>query len=318
LLAVPLLATLTACTGTDGGPTPAAAGQSPVGSSGAAGSMNGTSGASDSASGGGGSGNALGGAGNAGQSGSGGSGGTTGTSGTGGESGSAGSGGPSTLTDFSFFVTSMVAMIELSGNDHGFGGDLSYNGQSGVLGADEICKAIAERSMPGSGVKGWKAYLSTSTENAIDRISGGPWYDRAGRLVANDKEGLKSERPAGSDPAITEDLPNEDGIPNGLDAGPTCKTDDTCNNNHDMLTGSTAEGVFDANTNTCDDWTSTTAQGSVRVGHAYSAQSGRGWVMAHEAGGCARGISVRGGAPGSGTVGGFGGYGGFYCFAGMR
>jgi len=34
--------------------------------------------------------------------------------------------------------------------------------------------------MPGSGVKGWRAFLSTTTEDAIDRIGEGPWYDRVG------------------------------------------------------------------------------------------------------------------------------------------
>jgi hypothetical protein len=308
-----------ACTGSDGGTPPATGGQSPVGSSGAAGGANVAGGAAGGASGGT---SGSGGSGNVAQSGSGGSGATSGNPGTAGGSGSGGSdgsGGASALADFSFFVTSMAAMIELSGNEQGFGGDLSYNGKSGVLGADEICKAVAERSMPGSGVKGWKAYLSTSTENAIDRISGGPWFDRSGRLVANDKEGLKNERPADSDPAITEDLPNEDGVPNHLDAGATCMADNNCNDNHDTLTGSNEQGVLDTESNTCDDWTSTTAEGSVRIGHSWSAQSGNHWAMAHQVPGCAPGIGVTGGGrPSGSTVGSLGGYGGIYCFASMR
>jgi hypothetical protein len=316
---VPLLVVLTACTGSDGGTPPATGGQSPGGSSGAAGSLSGgagsaaggSSGASSSGTGGGGNG----------QAGSAGSGGTTGTSGAGGSGGGGGGGGGPPLTDFSFFVTSMAAMIELSGDDQGFGGDLSYNGKAGVLGADEICKAVAERSMPGSGVKGWKAFLSTSTENAIDRISGGPWFDRQGRLVANDKAGLLNERPADSDPAITEDLPNEDGVPNHLDAGPTCKADGNCNDNHDTLTGSNEDGELDTDSTTCDDWTSLTSEGEPRVGHSWSAQSGKSWIRAHQAGGCGRGINVMGSGgpqPGDLTVGAGGGYGGIYCFASMR
>lgn len=54
-------------------------------------------------------------------------------SGSGGAAGSGGSAGAGALDDFGFFVTSMAAMIDLSGNPEGFGGDLSYNGQAGVL-----------------------------------------------------------------------------------------------------------------------------------------------------------------------------------------
>ena len=221
---------------------------------------------------------------------------------------------------FSFFVTSMTAMLELSGNDQGFGGDLTYNGQTGVLGADEICKAIAERSMPGSGERGWKAFLSTATENAIDRIAGGPWFDRQGRLVASDKADLLHERPE-SDAAVADDLPNEDGVPNHLDINPACEADSSCRDNHDMLTGSDYKGELDPQSSTCEDWTSVTAAGKPRVGHSWPAQSGKSWIMAHQAGGCARGVRVQAGGgpqPGDLTVGAGGGYGGFYCFASMR
>jgi hypothetical protein len=97
-------------------------------------------------------------------------------------------------------------------------------------------------------------------------------------------------------------------------------TDNTCNDNHDTLTASTEQGVLDTESSTCDDWTSTTAEGSVRIGHSWSAQSGKGWAMAHEVPGCAAGISVGSGGPGGGggTVGSLGGYGGIYCFASMR
>jgi hypothetical protein len=322
LLGVPLLLALSACTGTDpaANGTPAAAGQTPGGASGSGNvAGGGASGAAGSPSGGASSGS--GGGGGMPQSGAGGTAGDGGSGGASGAGGGGGSGGGPPLSDFSFFVTSMAALVELSGNDMGFGGDLSYSGKSGVLGADEICRVIAEKSMPGSGVKGWKAFLSTSTENAIDRISGGPWFDRQGRLVANDKAGLRNERPAGSDSAITEDLPNEDGVPNHLDVSPTCKADGNCRDNHDTLTGSNEDGELDDESSTCDDWTSTTAEGRPRIGHSWSAQSGKGWAMAHQAGGCGRGINVYGQGgpqPGDNTVGAGGGYGGFYCFAGMR
>lgn len=217
---------------------------------------------------------------------------------------------------FSFFVTSMAGLLELAPDAQGFGGDLSYNGQSGVLGADELCKALAESSMTGAGSKGWKAFLSTTTEDAIDRIAGGPWFDRQGRKVAADKSGLTSTRPTSADPAIVDDLPNESGVPNHLDAGPECTANNSCRDNHDVLTGSDENGRH--RPGTCDDWTSVTALGEPMVGHSWPAQSGKGWLRAHTAGGCGRSVKVQqAGAPMPGdlTVGAGGGYGGFYCFA---
>jgi hypothetical protein len=41
---------------------------------------------------------------------------------------------------FSFFVTSIDAMRELSGNPNGFGGDLRFGQSDGLSGADEICR----------------------------------------------------------------------------------------------------------------------------------------------------------------------------------
>src|SRR5690606_2895287 len=98
---------------------------------------------------------------------------------------------------FSFFVTSYHHMRELSGSDDGFGGDLRYAGAvTGLAGADAICQEIASRVCHGH--KTWRAYLSTSTVNAIDRIGSGPWYDYAGSLVASDASGLtQGDRPEG-------------------------------------------------------------------------------------------------------------------------
>lgn len=53
---------------------------------------------------------------------------------------------------FSFFVTSLQSLRELSGSRTGFGGDLRFGetGEgAGLRGADKICAAIAELSMPG-------------------------------------------------------------------------------------------------------------------------------------------------------------------------
>ncbi|MCX7725960.1 MAG: carboxypeptidase-like regulatory domain-containing protein, partial [Chitinispirillaceae bacterium] len=127
------------------------------------------------------------------------------------------------LPKFSFFVTSLKALQELSGSENGFGGDFRFGktGEgAGLLGADSICQCIAERSMPGSKVKQWRAFLSATKGpdgkqvNAIDRIGKGPWYDRRGRLLANNISELLNTRPINADPVIKNDLPNEDGVPN--------------------------------------------------------------------------------------------------------
>ncbi|HNN92275.1 MAG TPA: hypothetical protein PKI03_08405, partial [Pseudomonadota bacterium] len=124
---------------------------------------------------------------------------------------------------FSFFVTSLKALQALSGNPNGFGGDLRYGetgANAGLRGADKICAAIAERSQPGAGKKTWRAFLSATNDgtgnpvHAIDRVGPGPWYDRLGRLFANTKTDLVATRPVGADPAIQNDFPNEDGVPN--------------------------------------------------------------------------------------------------------
>ncbi|MET0591985.1 MAG: hypothetical protein ABW133_04750, partial [Polyangiaceae bacterium] len=123
-----------------------------------------------------------------------------------------------TTERFSFFVTSLVAMRELSGSAEGFGGDLRFGKADGLSGADEICRQVAERSMANNG-KTWRAFLSVTQGpngtpvHAIDRIGEGPWYDRVGRLFALSKEDLLQQRPRGADPAIINDFPNEYGTP---------------------------------------------------------------------------------------------------------
>jgi len=221
-----------------------------------------------------------------------------------GRSGAAGaSGGAATTEKFSFFVTSLAAIRREAGSQDGFGGDLG-----GLTGADDICTRIAEKSMPGAGAKGWRAFLSTSTVNAIDRVGSGPWYDRAGRLFAQNVQGMLTERPAG-DTAITADLPNEDGVPNR--AGTGGGSDD----NHDTITGSDLMGKWDGGP-TCEGWTSATGGDGPRVGHSWPAQSGKSWIQAHMAPGCEPSVSLTQNGAGSGNgIGNGGGYGGFYCFA---
>jgi hypothetical protein len=227
------------------------------------------------------------------------------------ESGTGGSGSdvPRLEGNFSFFVTSVQAMIKLSGSDMGFGGDLG-----GLAGADEICQTIAAEQ--GAGHKTWRAFLSATAGSAaggpvhaIERIGEGPWYDRLGRLVAMNRQGLLQTRPDG-DPAVVDNLPNEEGV--ALN-----QNDD---DDHDTLTGSDAQGQLNSDFgDTCNDWTSAEgATGRPQIGHAWPAGSGMNWIESHQAPGCAPCVSLvqTGRAPrGSVCVGGGGGYGGIYCFA---
>jgi hypothetical protein len=214
------------------------------------------------------------------------------------------------LDKFSFFVTSLAAMKRLSNNSLGFGGDLRYGQATGLEGADKICADIAESSLTGAGAKGWKAFLSTTTVNAIDRITyEGPYYDRLGRVVASSKTGLIATRPTGAESTILNDLPNEFGTPNHNPDG-TGTVD-----NHDILTGSNASGKFPAgNSITCSDWTSNTITGNVPVGHSWIAGSGNHWIYSHNASGCKPGVTT-GQSGSSGYVSSLGGYGAIYCIA---
>ena len=242
------------------------------------------------------------------------------------------------LEPFSFFVTSLIAMQELSGNQEGFGGDLRFGEDgpgAGLRGADKLCAAIAERSMPGAGAKPWRAFLSAVDDgngnqvDAIDRIGEGPWYDRLGRLIAETREDILTERPTGIDPTIENDLPNEYGVPNHR-PDPVMEEVD----NHDTLTGTNENGKLYSATATCNDWTGNTGtEGRPRVGHSWTRMGGMGgpgpgmgmgdgspdnWMSALDESGCAPGVSlIEMGPPdpNSDTVGSGGGYGGIYCFS---
>ncbi len=233
-----------------------------------------------------------------------------------------------TLPRFSFFVTSIKAMRELSGSQDGFGGDLRFGetgANAGIRGADKLCTTIAERSMPGSGAKQWRAFLSASNDgtgaqvHAIDRIGPGPWYDRLGRALAPDKASLMFIRPQNGDPVIKNDFPNEDGVPNHDPDG----TGDV--DNHDFLTGSNLQGRLEAANRTCLDWTAATGnkalEGQPRVGHSWPRGETGGinsWISSLIESGCRAGINlIETGPPNpnENTVGSGGGYGGIYCFA---
>jgi hypothetical protein len=240
----------------------------------------------------------------------------------------------SALDPFSFFVTSLAALRDLSGSQDGFGGDLRFGETgpgAGLRGADKLCATIAERSMPGASAKRWRAFLSATAGedgnqvDAIDRIGDGPWYDRIGRVLAPSKADLLSIRPQNGDPAIQNDFPNEDGVPNHQPDATQEEVD-----NHDTLTGTADDGTLFADDATCLDWTGGTgdiaSEGRPRVGHSWPRDGGGGpgpggidgWMSSLIESGCAPGVSlIEMGPPdpSSNTVGSGGGYGGFYCFS---
>jgi hypothetical protein len=250
----------------------------------------------------------------------------------------------SNLAKFSFFLTSLKALRDLSGSVNGFGGDLRFGktGQgAGLLGADSICSCIAERSMPGSKVKQWRAFLSARVGpdgkqvNAIDRIGNGPWYDRKGRLFANKISELLNDRPINADVMIKNDFPNEDGVPNHMPDPSTSKKID----NHLTITGSNKEGKLYSTTEdcTCTDWTSKTGRSAnsswgketgtggitAHAGLSWPQEFGGGqgeknWMSVYDTKGCEPGLDSTeaslDGVKGIYTIGNGGGYGGFYCF----
>jgi hypothetical protein len=202
---------------------------------------------------------------------------------------------------------------------------LRHGEADGLTGADRICTELAEMSMPGAAQKQWRAFLSATSGpdgqpvNAIDRIGSGPWYDRLGRVVAMTLDDLRNTRPAGADPTIVNDLPNEFGVPNHNPDG-SGEVD-----NHHVLTGSNELGELASNSygDTCNDWTSAVGEtGSPESGFSWPRGTGGGngshWITGFSAHGCAPGVSIiqdGGGDSNVLTVGEGGGYGAIYCFA---
>jgi hypothetical protein len=286
-----------------------------------------------------------------------GSGGNSATTGTGGST-SMGSCAQGESNCFSFFVTSRARLFKLAeafnGSTKGWGGDLRYGTGDGLEGADRICSEVAGESLPGNG-RTWKAFLSTSTVNAIDRVGSGPWYDRLNRLIANNLTELVATRPGGiTDSAILNNLPNEDGTPHhNEEAG--CTNLNSCADNHDILTGSDTDGKLCTSSTcagmagiggaafpgggtsttitdyTCQDWTLGTSTAGIapRVGHTWPTGGSMGggttgmgsddWISQLTESGCAPGYNLAqtgaGTGSGTGSVGDGGGYGAIYCLA---
>ncbi len=258
---------------------------------------------------------------------------------------------------FSFFVASRARMFALAeafnGSTKGWGGDLRYGTGDGLTGADKICTEIAEQSLPGNCRK-WRAFLSTTKVNAIDRVGSGPWYDRLNRTIANNLTELIDTRPGGITVAsIRNNLPNEDGTPHH-DEEVGCSDLNDCADNHDVLTGSDTDGKLCTQTTcpgfgfmfpggrggvggmtggggmttltdqACEDWTLGTSKAGIapRCGHTWPTRGGSSeddWISLLTENGCAPGYNlVQNGGPmptGMGSVGDGGGYGAIYCLA---
>ncbi|MBK6865110.1 MAG: hypothetical protein IPG91_17085 [Ideonella sp.] len=200
---------------------------------------------------------------------------------------------PSTGT-MSFFITSAGS---------GKGADLG-----GLAGADAICQKLATAA--GAGSKTWRAYLSApgafpsqaspqgvASVNARDRIGAGPWYNAKGVLIAANLDQLHNGNFISKETALDE-------------RGNVIKGRGDQPNEHDMLTGSRADGTaFAPQTDTtCKAWTSS-GDGSAIVGHhdrigPLPENWAKSWNFSHQSAGCSQEALVR-----------TGGAGRFYCFA---
>ncbi len=183
-----------------------------------------------------------------------------------------------------FFVTS-VGM----GNGANLGG---------LAGADTHCTKLAQAA--GSTGRTWRAYLSTQVEgkrgiSARDRIGPGPWYNANGELIASDLDQLH----------ISPNLVKRTAVD---ESGNGVKGRGDKPNQHDMLTGSKADGTayfpWEKGDHTCSSWTSND-EGAATVGHHDRHGGGNvSWNTAHESRGCSLDkLKSSGGA------------GLFYCFA---
>ena len=173
----------------------------------------------------------------------------------------------------------------------------------GLSGADATCQRLA--SAVGQGSKTWRAYLGVERDasnnnqptHAKDRIGTGPWYNANLTLVANNVAELHAKT---GDANLFVDERGQK-INGQWTGSPTP-------NEHDILTGSNADGTL-ATGLTCADWTSDSSSVRGQVGHSDGfgpQQSTAGalssWNAAHINQSCANT------APG-------GGAGRIYCFA---
>ena len=179
----------------------------------------------------------------------------------------------------SFFVTSAGS---------GDGANLG-----GLEGADAICQKLAEAA--GSTGQTWRAYLSAEGVNAKDRIGAGPWVNAKGVEIAKDVASLHSDT---NNITKATALTEKGEMVNGRGDEP---------NQHDMLTGSNADGTLAAG-QTCADWTSN-GEGTAMLGHhdrmgPDTLATATSWNAAHPSRGCSQEALI-----------GTGGNGYFMCFA---
>jgi len=185
---------------------------------------------------------------------------------------------PAAAQDMTFFITS-----QNPGQGANFGG---------LAGADAHCTALAEAA--GATGKTWRAYLSTSAENARDRIGAGPWHNVKGESIAQSVADLH-----GPDNPINKAT--------GLDErGNQINGRGDTPNRHDILTGSLPDGT--AAEQTCNDWTNG-GEGSAIVGHhdrigLNDSAPMKSWNSSHPSRGCS--LEALRGTGGDGLL---------YCFA---
>lgn len=183
----------------------------------------------------------------------------------------------------SFFITSDTGS-----------GDLG-----GLTGADARCQRLAQAV--GVGNKKWAAYLSAAAGggqnavNARDRIGTGPWYNYNLVMIADSVAGLHQ---------ATVNINKTTGLD---ETGKTVPGFGDTPNQHDILTGSDANGMV-SGTATCNNWTSAATSGvNAMVGHFDRMGGGAAptsWNAAHTTPNCsAAGLVSVGGA------------GRLYCFA---
>ena len=153
---------------------------------------------------------------------------------------------PPQFPEMTFFITST-------------GGPDGAN-YGGIEGADRHCQTLATNA--GAGHKTWRAYLSTQAEggkpavNARDRIGNGPWVNARGVQIAANVDDLHSDN-------------NKIGPETGVaETGRLIPSRLYTVNQHDILTGSTADGRAypPGKDMTCGNWTKND-EGSAFVGH---------------------------------------------------
>lgn len=195
---------------------------------------------------------------------------------------------PPQFPDMTFFITSTGGP---KGADFG-----------GLEGADRHCQTLAAKA--GAGGKTWRAYLSTQAEggkpavDARERIGKGPWYNAAGKQIATSVDDLHSDN---------NQISEETGM---AETGRRIPGRRFVINQHDVLTGSTADGrAFPPGKDmTCGNWTKS-GEGSAFVGHhdrmgLRDDAPSKSWSSSHPSRGCSLELLKRSGGAGL-----------LYCFA---